>query len=172
VSQFVGAALYVNIVQANNLTGAESRIRTAWGNHGFLELNPWSKEIEGEFRNLYWPGRGGLIGDSGAGETGLGLPFGDAYSAGGFEPPEYTSGTRIRYVITGKSRDGNGSPMGTCIVKLFRTADDSLQDSTTSDGSGNFRVTTPWYEVHYLNMYKAGSPDIYGTTPNTIYPNG
>jgi len=44
-----------------------------------------------------------------------------------------------------------------------------LIDSTISDPSGNFLVSTAYYpDTHYIVAHKTGSPDIDGVTPNTL----
>ena len=69
--------------------------------------------------------------------------------------------------IVGVSRNATGVALGTCVVKVFRTADDVLVDSTTSDGSGNWTAYPNQPGPYYFVEYKAGSPDVFGTSPNT-----
>lgn len=69
--------------------------------------------------------------------------------------------------ITGVSRDATGAALGNCTVKVFRTADDVLVASTTSDGSGNWTAYPTQVGPYYFVEYKAGSPDVFGTSPNT-----
>jgi hypothetical protein len=69
--------------------------------------------------------------------------------------------------ITGVTRDNAGNALGGCTVKRFRTTDDVLMSSTTSDGSGNFTLPGG-FASSYLVAYKAGSPDVAGVTVNTI----
>lgn len=74
-----------------------------------------------------------------------------------------------RYLISGVTRDVNGNPLGGCTVKLYTTVDDVERYTTVSDGAGNFSFSVPsngwtWYAVAYL----AGSPDVAGTTVNTL----
>jgi hypothetical protein len=55
------------------------------------------------------------------------------------------------------------------VVDLFRTGGDIFVNTTTSDGSGNFTIVTPNNSgTFYLVAYKAGSPDVAGTTVNTL----
>lgn len=73
------------------------------------------------------------------------------------------------YVISGVTRDSTNAPLGGCQVMLFRTRDDILVDETVSDGSGNYRFTAPSpVETYYVIAYEAGSPDVAGTTVNTL----
>jgi len=69
--------------------------------------------------------------------------------------------------IVGVSRDATGVALGNCVVKVFRTADDVLVASTTSDGSGNWTAYPNQTGPYYFVEYKAGSPDVFGTSPNT-----
>ena len=72
--------------------------------------------------------------------------------------------------ITGITKSISGTPIGGCTVKLFRTSDDAKLATTTSDGSGNyaFTVTGGATTTYYVLAYKPGSPDLAGTTVNTI----
>jgi hypothetical protein len=69
--------------------------------------------------------------------------------------------------IIGVSRDATGVALGNCVVKVFRTDDDTLVGRTTSDGSGNWTVYPIGAGPYYFVEYKAGSPDVFGTSPNT-----
>lgn len=69
--------------------------------------------------------------------------------------------------IVGVSRDATGAALGTCVVKVFRTEDDVLVASTTSDSSGNWTAYPNQPGPYYFVEYKAGSPDVFGTSPNT-----
>jgi hypothetical protein len=69
--------------------------------------------------------------------------------------------------IVGVSRDSTGAALGSCVVKVFTTADDVLVASTTSDGSGNWTAYPNAQGPYYFVEYKAGSPDVFGTSPNT-----
>jgi hypothetical protein len=69
--------------------------------------------------------------------------------------------------IIGVSRDSTGVSLGSCTVKIFRTADDVCVASTVSDGSGNWTAYPNQEGPYYFVEYKAGSPDVFGTSPNT-----
>ena len=72
--------------------------------------------------------------------------------------------------ISGITKDQNSALLGSCVLKLFLTSNDTLVATTTSDGSGNYTltfsatITGPFYIV----AYKAGSPDVAGTSVNTL----
>jgi hypothetical protein len=78
-------------------------------------------------------------------------------------PPTY-------FRITGTTRDSTGAVLGNCTVDWFNTADDVKLDSATSDANGLFEFRTGGQppNAYYLVAYKAGSPDVAGTTINTI----
>ena len=69
--------------------------------------------------------------------------------------------------IIGVSRDATGAALGNCTVNVFRTADNVLVASTTSDASGNWTAYPNQQGPYYFVEYKAGSPDVFGTSPNT-----
>jgi hypothetical protein len=69
--------------------------------------------------------------------------------------------------IIGVSRDAVGAALGVCVVKVFRTSDDVLVASTISDGSGNWTAYPNQVGPYYFVEYKAGAPDVFGTSPNT-----
>jgi hypothetical protein len=77
-------------------------------------------------------------------------------------------GASVNYSISGVTRDNNGTALGFARVELFITAGDKALMETVSDISGNFRFDMPGTGPFYLLAYKAGSPDIAGTTVNTI----
>jgi hypothetical protein len=115
------------------------------------------------FENGFWP-RGGQLDASGDEMLEADLPF---YFVSNFEP--YNGGCNTRYGIQGVTLDALGNPLGYVKVKCFRTSDDTKTDETTSDAYGNFMVSTPFYpDSHYLVQYKATSPDVFGSSLNTL----
>lgn len=104
---------------------------------------------------------GGIRGSGGI----LGIP-GDRFArTKPFRSQPFDNKTRF---ITGTTKDSTGAALGSCTVQLFRTADDSFQSEITSDGSGNFSFTSPGQFTYYIVAYKAGAPDVAGTTVNTL----
>lgn len=69
--------------------------------------------------------------------------------------------------IVGVSRDAVGAPLGFCVVKVFRTVDDILVAATASDAGGNWTAYPNQAGPFYFVEYKAGGPDVFGTSPNT-----
>ncbi len=82
-----------------------------------------------------------------------------------------TAAGNIGATITGTTRDQNGVALGVCVVHAFRTSDDVEVAQTTSAADGTFSVTVAGGVAHYLMAYKAGSPDVAGTTVNTLTGN-
>jgi hypothetical protein len=78
-------------------------------------------------------------------------------------PPTY-------FRISGTTKDATGAVLGNCTVDWFNTADDLKLDTTTSDANGLFEFRTAGQppNAYYLVAYKAGSPDVAGTTVNTL----
>ncbi len=76
--------------------------------------------------------------------------------------PAYTS------QVAGITKDANGNPLGGCTVHLFKTADDSKVAAAISDANGNYSFNTNPVDLYYVVAYLAGSPDVAGTTVNTL----
>lgn len=71
--------------------------------------------------------------------------------------------------ITGITKDSTGTALGGSVVHLYRTSDDVEVDQVTSDaGDGTYSVGAPTDDQHYAVAYKPGSPDVAGTTVNTL----
>lgn len=72
------------------------------------------------------------------------------------------------YIISGVTKDSTGAVLGSCTVKLFNTATNILEQTTVSDASGNYSFTVDKTQTYYEVSYKAGAPDVAGTTVNTL----
>ncbi len=70
--------------------------------------------------------------------------------------------------ITGITRDSAGAALGGCVVQLFSTPDDRIVSEVTSDGAGNYSFRVGNGSEYYVVAYNAGSPDVAGTTVNTL----
>jgi hypothetical protein len=73
-------------------------------------------------------------------------------------------------MLSGISRDAAGAALGGVTVNVFRTPDNTLVDSTVSDGSGNWSLLANTYGPFYFVEYKSGSPDVFGTSKNSNLP--
>lgn len=70
--------------------------------------------------------------------------------------------------IAGQTRDSTGAPLGSCVVILLLTGGDVAVAKAVSDASGNYRFDNPGSGPFYIVAYKPGSPDVAGTTVNTL----
>jgi hypothetical protein len=101
-------------------------------------------------------------------------PNGLDYSgAQGYEPFSCDGGgTQTKNAIRGVTKDNVGTPVANAIVQGFVTATDIFIGEVTSRDDGTYTLMTEQLKTtaHYLVAYKAGSPDIAGTTVNTLLP--
>ena len=116
----------------------------------------------GAYISPWWPTPGGLLG---SGALDAAAPANRGW--GTYYP---VSGANGRLAISGYTRDAAGGILPFCTVKLFRSANDVLQTTVTSDGNGYYVATTSYADAHYLVVYRVGPPDIAGTTVNTLMP--
>lgn len=73
------------------------------------------------------------------------------------------------FTISGVTRDAAGVALAGCEVDLFHSASDALVARTVSDGSGGFSFTIGNNsDYFYVRAYKLGSPDVGGTSVNTL----
>lgn len=81
-----------------------------------------------------------------------------------------SSDPKVNYALVGITRDSAGTILGSAQVNLFVAGSDILIRSTVSDASGNFGFGNPGTGPFYIRCYKVGSPDLAGTTVNTLMP--
>ena len=81
-------------------------------------------------------------------------------------------GTQSKNAIRGTTKDSGGTAVANAIVQGFVTSTDAYVGEVTSGNDGTYRLMTEQLKTtaHYLVAYKAGSPDIAGTTVNTLLP--
>lgn len=81
-------------------------------------------------------------------------------------------GTSLSRFIKGYTKDSGAVALSDVTVQAFRTSDDAYlgQDVSRLDGSYTCPTDVAAGTPCYLVAYKAGSPDIAGTTVNTITP--
>ena len=75
------------------------------------------------------------------------------------------------FMIMGFTKDSTGTLLPACVVHLFRTSDDALMKNTTSDAAGFYMFSGAGISMassYYVVAYKAGSPDVAGTTVKTL----
>lgn len=75
-----------------------------------------------------------------------------------------------RYTISGQTLDANSSALGGCDVRVYETGSGLLRAASVSDASGNYslEVTGGQGLKFFVVAYKAGGPDVVGTTVNTL----
>lgn len=99
----------------------------------------------------------------------LGLPFPVGHA--GSQPKVFTTPRFLgQFAIVGVTRNSTGSALGGCTVELFKNdATDTFLQVTTSDGSGNYQfVVSDNATTYWVRAYLPGSPDVFGTTLNTL----
>ena len=157
MSSFVSATSGVRRIEADDRRLMAPR----YGQIGalFADVNI----IPGTFATEWWPARAtaSFVGDGGADVGILAGAWWGNY--------DIAAGASSRFGFVGVTRDQWGTAIPTCTVYLFRTSDNVLVDTTTSDPSGNFLLNTSFYpDTHYIVAHKSGSPDVDGVTPNTL----
>lgn len=76
-----------------------------------------------------------------------------------------------RFIVTGTTTDRSGAALASCTVRLYETASNNVMDTgVVSDASGVYVATSPSSTTCYAVAYKSGSPDVQGTTVNTLTP--
>ena len=74
-----------------------------------------------------------------------------------------------RFTLSGITKDNTGAILGSCVVNVFRTSDNVFIGTTTSDAvTGAYSYSGIGQVDHFEVSYKAGSPDVAGTTVNTL----
>ena len=90
------------------------------------------------------------------------IPTAGALVSGG--GPVFENPTTIR----GTTKDLVGAALADCAVTVLRTVDNSVAAQGVSDANGNYRFDASTELQHRVDAYKAGSPDVAGTTVNTL----
>lgn len=72
-------------------------------------------------------------------------------------------------LLSGVTRDSTGAVLGNCAVELMLTESDVKVDKVVSSATGDYSFKSGRYgKAYYIVAYKAGSPDVAGTTVNTL----
>lgn len=81
-------------------------------------------------------------------------------------------GSQSKNFLRGTCKDSGGTPVAGAIVQAFVTATDAFAGEVqgNTDGTYTLGVEQSKATPHYLVAYKVGSPDIAGTTVNTLLP--
>lgn len=102
----------------------------------------------------------GNTGDLGVPNVATSIPTGN-----GFQDIQYFE---YPYSLIGVTRNAVGATLPNCLVQLYRSADRSYVHSMTSDANGNYAIPASNLLQHFLIAYLPGSPDVAGTTVNTL----
>lgn len=73
-------------------------------------------------------------------------------------------------IISGITLDAAGNVLGGCTVILFRTADNSVEETQVSDATTGYYIFSSINDAgpFYVVAYKPGSPDVTGATVDTL----
>ena len=73
--------------------------------------------------------------------------------------------------LSGTTRNTDSEILGNCRVMIFRTSDNAFIIETTSmPDTGQWAVDILPPGPYFIVVYKAGSPDVCGTSVNTLTP--
>lgn len=115
-----------------------------------------------------WPSSGFMSGDRSSGYAQIGQ---DCCEADWWSPWQRANrGNGATKFIMGTCKDSVGNTVSGAIVQGFLTSNDQYIGETTSNTNGDYELSTPYPSpaTHYLVAYRPGSPDIAGTTVNTL----
>ncbi len=90
---------------------------------------------------------------------------------GGMFHPASAMGTLpgVKLLISGVTKDSTGAILASCTVTLFRTTTNLSLETVVSDANGVYVFSAIGVsETYYVVAYKVGSPDVAGTTVNTL----
>jgi hypothetical protein len=77
-------------------------------------------------------------------------------------------GVHARRLISGITKNATGAALGGVTVDLYDAPTKTLVDTVVSDAGGYYVAGTPYGTAVFANAYLAGSPDVAGTTINTL----
>jgi hypothetical protein len=137
---------------------------------------PIASGAKGRCSVLASPTGGNMSSGEQSGTSGLGhRPLGGTYSRGhlatsnAFRSAQAGTGLSDRaYTISGVTRDSTGAALASCTVELFDTRSDTVVQRAVSDGSGAYSFGVSGGGSYYVVAYRAGAPDLAGTTVNTL----
>ncbi len=147
------------------LRATDERIRAGvdqWNTTGrSAQLAPWADA-------QLWPMSRMMCGDPNAPVSLFGTDSSD-FARWGAMPDEGGSQSMLKF--RGVTRNSSGVALGGGVVGVFLTSTNLALRQVTADASGYFEVPSEYANVnHYLVGYKPGTPDVAGTTLNTLQP--
>lgn len=72
--------------------------------------------------------------------------------------------------LRGVTKDSASAPLGSVICRLQNAVNNIVEQTQTSDANGNYLFVAPETSTYQIEAYKAGAPDVVGTTVNTLVP--
>jgi hypothetical protein len=84
--------------------------------------------------------------------------------------PFRSVGGRLNQTLSGQTLDSTGAVLAGVSVMIFRTENKSFVGETVSDGAGQWTISMNLGGPFFAVSYKAGAPDVAGTTVNTLIP--
>ena len=114
-----------------------------------------------DYRSPWWPKAGGFVGD-----YATDVPL--IRNGYGFEDFEPVGGMSSRLAFLGTTRDQYGSALASCTCIVYRTGTREFVSETVSDNNGTYFASTWYTDAHFIVFYKAGGPDVFGCTVNTL----
>jgi hypothetical protein len=72
------------------------------------------------------------------------------------------------FFISGVTKDSTGAVLAGCTVDLFNATTDVRLQMMVSDANGLYSFQVQPGVTYYVVAYKAGAPDLAGTTVNTL----
>lgn len=162
MSQLIGGALPQNILERKDrrLVPTYQVIRRERDRIVDRDL-PTS--YPGGYVNNFWPGNKGFIGD-------MSVDVGLMEAIYGRQVARLAWGIASRVGFVGRTYDQNGNVLGGVTCSLFRTSDKQwIMDVVSDDVTGDFLLQS-WYspDTHFIVFSKSGSPDVFGTTRQTL----
>ena len=114
------------------------------------------------YGNDFWPGNRGFLGD-----YVVDVSLMDQTWARRHERVAHGIASRVGFV--GRTYDQNGNILGGVTCSLFRTSDRLWIMDVVSNYDGSFLLQS-WYspDTHFIVFSKAGSPEVFGTTRQTL----
>jgi hypothetical protein len=159
MSGFIGGALPQFILQTK-----DQRL-----GHTFLDVRDTRKRVTERadfsfagYLNEFWPGNRGFIGDQ---STDVSIQE----AVWGRRLKRFAIGCASRVGFVGVSFDQFGTPLAGVTCSLFRTSTREWIMDVISGSDGTFFLQS-WYspDTHFIVFNKAGAPDVFGTTRQTL----
>lgn len=119
---------------------------------------------ENRFSDFLWP-RPGFLGNIDGGQA---FPYIMDGARQYWEWDFLPTGGHVPKKVIGQTLNNVGTPVANVTVMLFNTATNLIVDVQTSDAGGNYQLNDPNATTNYVVAYLPGSPDVSGTTVDTL----